>query len=89
LSAPAAILGSDHSVLFPAIALRYALLHLPHSLDPEIAAGGVVVAIDRAAQGETKRRARAWVEGGRKAGWSQGCGLVVVSCRRAALHRTG
>ena len=89
MSAPAAILGSDHSVLFPAIALRYALLHLPHSLGPEVAAGGVVVAIDRAAQGETKRRARAWVEGGRKAGWSQGCGLVVVSCRRAALHRTG
>ena len=61
LSAPAAILGSDHSVLFPAIALRYALLHLPHSLDPGKAAGGVVVvvAIDRAAQGETKRRARA------------------------------
>ena len=63
MSAPAAILGSDHSVLFPAIALRYALLHLPHSLDPGKAAGGVVVvvvvAIDRAAQGETKRRARA------------------------------
>lgn len=60
MSAPAAILGSDHSVLFPAIALRYALLHLPHSLDPgKAAGGGVVVAIDRAAQGETKRRARA------------------------------
>lgn len=46
---------------FPAIALRHALLHLPHSLDPGIAAGGVVVvvAIDRAAQGDTKRRARA------------------------------
>ena len=70
LSAPAATLGSDHSVLFPATALRYALLRpstQPASgLDHEIAAG--VVAIDRAAQGETKKRARAWVSGGRKAG---------------------
>jgi len=94
LSAPAAMLvRSDHSVLLPATALRYALLQpstQPAScLDPSITAAAGVVAIDRAAQGETKRRARAWVVGGRKAGWSQGCGLVVVRCRRAASHRTG
>lgn len=79
MSAPAAILESDRSVLFPATALRYTLVQPPKQpvscLDPGIAA--CVVAIDRAAQGETKRRARAWwwaVE--RKAGWSQGCWLV-------------
>lgn len=60
--------------------------NLPHSQRAVLNLGiaACVVAIDRAAQGETKRKARAWVMGGRKAGWSQGC-----SRRRAALHRTG
>lgn len=71
LSAPTATLASDHSVLFPHQLSGVLSFDLPHSLRAVSTPGwavGVVV-IDGAAQGETKRRARAQVVGGRKAGW--------------------
>jgi hypothetical protein len=52
---------------FPTTALRYALQPSTQSVSCLDARTAACVAIDRAAQGETKRRARAWVPG-RKAG---------------------